>query len=333
MDPEQITVESLPKLDIKALALDKEKFGALSFDSSCPLLENLREIFVELDELNFPKKLTHPEGEKINALRQEFLNLVKQLAAFDPAIDSNFSGTVRDNYNQNVTNFYNSNFPGLRGPLTYLRQQAPKELDTKKLQEAQKQAAKAKQDYDQLSKQLEAKLKSLEERKQQVEAKHGEIAAVTFGKHFESQAFEYDKASKIWLTRGMWAFGPLTLVITLNLIIYFFAPSLKYIFTVEYGVIKAGFLILLSYAVGFCSRQYSINSNLAAIEKHRKNVAETLIDFYSSIESEDVKAQVVQRGSDAMFKHLSSGYIKTPRDEGPVQQIISGIPIPKIHQD
>lgn len=319
MNPEEISRESLDKLSIKTLALNKEKFGTLTFDESYPLLEKLQKLFIELEELGYKDIISQPEIAQIDQYIEQLLNHLKQLAGFD--LSTGFNKDMHDGFENTVKSFYEEVFRNLRNILVYLRQEAAlKSQDVKELQKQQKVAVQAEKEYKTLSNQLKEKLEALEKREGEVEAKHGEVAAVIFGKHFESQAKEYTQRAKDWEVRRTNFFKWLLFIIIGNLGLYLFlfisdklvfwpnfAP--REIFTVEYGAVKLALVGLLSYAIGFASKNYSANSHLEIINKHRKNVAETLKDFLDSKPEQNDRSVLVLSGADAMFRGSATGYV------------------------
>lgn len=319
MNPDEITIELLPNLDIKTLALNKEKFGTLTFDESYPLLEKLQKLFIELGELGYKDSISQPEIAQIDLYIEQFLNHLKQLAGFD--LSTGFNKDMHDGFENTVKSFYEEVFKNLRNIIVYLRQEvALKSQDTKELQKQQKAALQAEKEYKILSEQLKQKLETLEKREQEVEIKHGEIAAVVFGKHFEAQAKEYAQRAKDWEAKRTTFFKWLLIIIILNLGLYIYLfvsdklniwPNFppKEIFTLEYGAVKLALLGILSYAVGFTSKNYSANSHLEIINKHRKNVAETLRDFLSSQPEQQDRSVLVRSGADAMFRGSATGYV------------------------
>ena len=72
-------------------------------------------------------------------------------------------------------------------------------------------------------------------------------------------------------------------------------------------------LSLLFYSLRFASQNYNIFSNLNAVTRHRKNVAQTLDDFLGTNPASEIKDAMIKQGTEAMFKHLPTGYI--PKSE------------------
>lgn len=329
----EITTESLKTLDIKALALDKERFGPLTFDSSLPLLEKLREIFVELKEFEYGSTLPTNIAAEIKRQEPRFIDYLKRISTFDLKVDPNFKYT-HDNYENEVQNFYDEIFRVLAPYLTYLRQEAAlKSRDTKELQRQQKATLQAEKDYKDLAEKLKQELEALRKQKGEVETAHGEVAAKMLAVQFDRQAKEDETAASKWLLLRNVLYWTLIGIIGANFIAYLLLFILNKtgkvglapldIFTIEYGVVKLALLAVLSYGVGFASKNYNVNSHLAAANKHRRNVAQTLEDFLAT--NPDRKAEMLHQGTAAMFKHVAIGYIKREeqKDAGPIYEIVN----------
>ena len=118
-------------------------------------------------------------------------------------------------------------------------------------------------------------------------------------------------------------------IIILNIVVYlcryFSNLDINSFFTLKYGVAKLVLLSLLSYATGFASRNYHIYAQLASVNTHRKNAAETMNDLIAANpDKEDVRAEIIKQAADAMFRHLPVGHItKSENHYGPISEIIN----------
>lgn len=334
----EISDENIGKLEIKEITLDKEKFGVLTFDKAYPLLDNLRKNFVELDDLNYKDKLTAEELQNIERFKVKLLDYISRIHKINP-VDGSYNSNVRDQLESDIQNFYNNTAKELRIPLTFLRQEAAIiSSDAQALADQQKIAAQAETEYKKLTEELHKELDELRKRKNEVSTTEGEIAAITLGKSFETQAKEYDTKAKKWKETRDIFFWILIVLITVNLVLYislFITNKISVwpntqptdFFTIEYGLVKLALLALLSYAIGFATRNYNINSGLVATNLHRKNVAETLVNTLNSPIGEEAKKILTQQAAAAMFQNLAVGYIKKEHqnDAGPILEIIKKV--------
>src|SRR3989344_6232776 len=122
MDP--ITKENFSSVNIKSLALDKNKFGALTFDSAFPILKKLQNFFVELEDFDYKNLLTQNEINQVESYKTNFVNYLQRLSNFDLGKDPNFNKNVRDSFENEIKNFNDNVAIALRSLYSYLRQEA-----------------------------------------------------------------------------------------------------------------------------------------------------------------------------------------------------------------
>ncbi len=338
---EEITRNNYKDIDINSLAHDP-RFGSLTFSQSADKLEKLRNWFKEFEELDFRNQVPENIANDIEQRINQLIENLNWLRVFDIATSLNTKGE-HDDYEVRITNFYNDVFNQLIiNHLDFIRQEAAlKSKDQKDLHKQQKEIIQLKKEYQDINKQLTDQLKKLSVKEQAVESKSGEVAATIFGKHFEAESKNYEKRADGWATKRDDYFKWLLIIIFANFGVYFYLfiaekiswkylPSFppKELFTAEYGIAKLALLLILSYAVGFASKNYSINSHLATVNKHRKNVAETLKDFLNSKPEPSDRSELVRSGSDSMFRNSSTGYIKKDGGSGdnePIGGVLSTI--------
>lgn len=320
----EITVNNIKDVNIKKLALDKERFGSLSFDRSLPFLERLKKFFVELDKLGYETELTEGEKTQVDQWKVIFTEYLQRLEQFDLNLPNTSPKDVHDNFENEVIGFYNSNFPSLRNFLTYLRQESIlKNKDQNSLQKEREVIASTRKELEESLRQLQKDLKQQKARKKEIEEKKGSIASIQLAMHFAKQSNDYSIEAKNWLeNRGKFFFWLLILIVinySIYIIVFVFNSLGKitfgtdFIFSLEYGIINLSLLSLLFYSLRFSSQNYNIFSNLEAVTRHRKNVAQTLDDFLGTNPSPEVKDEMIKQGTEAMFKHLPTGYI--PKSE------------------
>lgn len=332
----ELTQDNLPNFDIKTLALNKEKFGEITFDKSLPYLEQLRDIFKEFEELQYSTKLLPDLVIQANTRRDRLIELIKRLQSFRLA--EGFNKDTRDGFENEVESLYQEVFRNDLQWLTFLKQDAASESsDTKKLHDEHKTVAKIKKEYEQIIDELKKQKTDLEKQTLEVEKAQVEKAAVTFGKHFELQAKEYGSKARGFESQRKVLFRWFLVIIVGNIVAFLYlfitfklnrSPHLDpdNFFTLQYAIFKIALLGLLSWAMGFASRNYHINRNLEAVNNHRKNVAETLRDFVKGSSSPEERIQIIKIGADAMFKNIPSGYIGkeiSSKDGGPIEHIIN----------
>ncbi len=331
----ELVPENLKTIEIKQIFLDKEKFGALTFDKSYETAHNTRKMLVEIQELGYRDKLTINEVRQIENDINRLLQLVNEVFSKNPETDPNFNINVRNSLDDSIINTCQDIQVRLREKLVYLRQElALSKPESRDLQEEQKELTKIRTEYEKTLSDLQKKIEALTVEKKTIENTQGEIAATRFGKHFEDQSNEYDVVAEEWLLKRDNILLVLEIVISVNFLAYIiifigwkagwwfnFPPSS--FFTIDYAVIKISGILLLSYILSFNSKNYSINKNLSTKNKHRKNVADTVNSFLESTTDQDLKSQILKEGAEAMFKDGGTGYLgkMNEKDHSPIEQI------------
>lgn len=327
----------IKEFPVKKHALNKDKLGSLTFDESYKYFEELQKLFTELIDLDYENKLTPSEVLDINNLGTQFLDHhLNRLKDYN--IDQDNAKGIHDDIESQVTNFYNDVARRFRPVLTYLRQQTGLESQSAKdLQKERREVIKVKKEYEKLISDLDSKFEELTKKEKEVESKSGEIASKILAHYFEKQSNDYTEISKKWLKTRSFFYWILVIIVVLNVIAYFTIFILNKlgetpletgdIFTIEYGIAKIALITLLSWGLGFASKNYNIYSNLEAVNRHRKNVAQTLDDFFATNPDENTRSEMLKQGTEAMFKHLPTGYIPKSehKSEGPVYEIINNI--------
>lgn len=342
---EEVTIDNLNIIDIEDIGLNQNRFGPLTFDISVPLLVKLQGLSKELDELNYRENLSPSEISQIDQFKDKLTEHIKKLQVFDISSQPN-PKEVHDLYENEITNYYNDITRNLRSILTFLRQEELyKASDKTNLKKQQKVAIEAKKEFDQLStelktqiNQLNKQIEEIEKQKNEIASGKGELAVKVLAKHFSEEVKINDKEASKWLKLRNKFYWSLVAVIGVNILTYIllfiFGNQLKLVafetrsvFTLEYLLLKLAVISILSYALVFTSKQYSINSNLVSINKHRRNVALTIDDFLETKPDPEVRSQIIRQGTEAMFKQLPIGYIgkSEAKESSPIYEIINNV--------
>ena len=332
----EITIESLNGINIKQLALNSD-FGKLKFEKSYLYFKGVQDIFKNLDDHDYKNNLTQQEINNIDAKKNQFIEYLARLQKFD--IGQAESQQLHDNLENEIINFHDDTVRNLRIIQLSLKDiTASKSEDKQELAKKQKMAAQAEKEYKELSEKMKKELGILTKQKKAIETAHGEMATKVLAHHFAKQANDHQALIPKWKKIRSAFYWSIITIISLNIISYFyilivgnilnkFSLHTNQIFTLEYGVVKLILISFLSYGLSFASKNYNIEANLTIINKHRKNVAQTLEDFLATNPGADTKSQMIKKGTDAMFQHHQTGYIATTKqkEDGPVQAIINNI--------
>jgi len=345
----EINFENVNQVDIKKLASNPD-FGALNFNEILGLLEKIQSIFKELDELNYSEKLPEHDANIISQKKQDFVKLLLQIGNF--TVSQENAPNVRNNIIDQTKNLHKEIFNQFITDLVFLRQEVAFESkDEKNLQEQQKELSKLIKETKAQKEQLQKEIDEFKSKKKQEELEHGEYAVTQLAHHFAQQANDYTKIAegqhidykkikgnykkilkKIfrkggWLKKRALFFWALFLIIIINIVVYIkWRDSFDRDSLIAYGIVKVALILLLYYGMHFSSRNYYIISNLAAINKHRKNVAQTLEDFIKTNPDKEILNQMLMEGTKAMFRNIPTGYnSKVDQDENPITEIVNNI--------
>jgi|SRR3989344_402109 len=334
--PTEINDENVLNVDVAFIAQDR-RFSELKFENAKKKLSKVQKWFLETRDLGYQQLLVPDDIRRVENLTKQLKQHLSDLLMFDNKTTRENAEQEHKNIENRIDAYYNEVYQQLpMRILPFLRQEtARSSADSKELEKQQKAAAQAEREYKELSAALKKDLEELQKRKEEISASRGEVAAIGLGKYFEAQATAYSTEASNWAIRREALFSWLLWIILANLGLYLslfltekvgwwprLAPS--EFFTVQYGLVKLALIALLSYAIGFATRNFNINAGLIATNKHRKNVAETLANTLASPLKEEAKEVLAREAAVAMFQNLSVGYIKKEHqnDSGPVLEII-----------
>jgi hypothetical protein len=330
-----LTIDNIKLLDLQDVFLNRNILGNLVFENSFFYAEKLQKFFVELQELNYEKKLTTKEVDEINVDMQTFLKFLHTVAEKNPEQDQNFNVNVRNELDTRIIRYVEDTLKNHRNKLIFLRQEiALSKPESRELQKEKTELAKLRKEYQDAVLGLKLQLEKISSEKNEIESSQGEVAALRFGKHFETQAGIYTVDSSTWLHNRDQIINVLIGIIIVNFCLYLylfiankvglwpnFPPS--EFFTFEYAFVKISFILLLSHLLAFNSKNYSITKNLEVKNKHRKNVADTMVEFLASNPDADTRSQIIRQGSQSMFVMEETGYLgkMNEKDNNPIEQI------------
>lgn len=330
----EITPENLKVLEIKQIFLDKDKLGVLTFDRSYPFVDSTRKMLVEMQELGYKEALTKSEVDETDRDINKLLEFVTRVRAINPE-DPNFNSNIRNSLENDIIHFCEDVKRRRRDSFVFLRQEvALSKPENKDLQEEKVQLSNIRSEYEKTLLNLRKEIEELNLEKSKIQSTQGEIASIRFGKHFESQAIEYENVSSEWLEKRDQILKFLFWVLGCNFALYLylfitwkfdFWPSLppSDFFTTSYAIIKITAILFLSHVLAFNSKNYSIAKNLVVNNKHRKNIADTINSFLESTSEPEVRSHIIKQGTESMFKVESTGYVGKINEKGhsPIEQV------------
>lgn len=323
----EIKPDNLKVLKIEQIALNKDKFGALTFDKTFPMLNELRKILVEFEELGYINQLTPEEVGEVDGIKNRLLGYIQRINDLNPATDAGWNINLRSALENEIESFYRSSIRQLRNNLVFLRQEmALKSSDQQTIAEEQKAANQARKQAEETLAELKGKLEKLNEREQQIESTSGKIGAKVLGIHFDIETERYQRSADYWLRGAIISYIILIVFVLAGIIYYTFIKEGGWAKVIwQEGAAKITLFAVIWYAVSFLVRNYNVNSHLAAVNRHRAAVARTLEDFL--VGSPTRQSEMLKNATEAMFKHAPVGFIsKAEKDSNnPIFEIANKI--------
>jgi hypothetical protein len=334
--PTEITENNFLLVDVSSIAKDL-RFDDLPFVKARKQLPQIQQWLLEAEKLNKDNLLIRGDLDQIENFKNRLKEFLRNLLTFSNRTTSDNALQEHTDLENRINSFYTDVYQTLAmRVLPFLRNEiARNSRDEQELERQQKAVSEIQAEYSTLRDEMKKELDEVRERRAVVEKEQGELVAVGLGTDFYDQAKFYEEEAKKWLGRRTTWFKVLVWIISLNGAGYFLLfitfkinlwPYLdpKDFFTLQYGLIKLALLAILSYAIGFNSRNYNINMGLAATNRHRKNVSDTLLNSLSSGMTPEDKSKLMSEAASAMFKHLPVGYINKEHqnDSGPVIEMV-----------
>lgn len=321
--------DSPRNLDLASICTDKAKLGPLTFDNSLPLLEKIKEYIVELEDLDYKDNLTVNEAGKVESVKNDFLNShVKKIQNFQVGVADSMN--IKINIERDINNFYNTALTNLRPLLTALRLELQSNNKTQK--ELQLSLTNAKKLEKELREKIQDVSMGIEKDKKEVEKGKGVVSAQFLSKEFDSQfSIHEDKAETYWYPKIRYYYIALFGFAVISFGTYVFIRE-KYPndskFLIEWAIFSLLIISLFFYGLNFSNKNFNIQKNLAALNKHRRNVAQTFQGFLNSgVDDNDIKNALLKESAEAMFKNESTGYLSKDQMQitTPIQEMVTKI--------
>lgn len=304
---------------------EKDEFGVLKFTSSLELLEKIRKIILDIYELGY-EDLTPNEKGNVNNLIWEFENAINRIVNFNLNISN--PGDEKRSIEDYIVNMNNNYLPWLRWVLSYLKQEnASKYTDKKEFDKQLKAIWDMKKKLEDSISQYSIKINEFEEKKQLLDRTGTDLSNTQLSIYFSETYINYNNKS-YWRKVSMWIFYWVLFILIFVLVI----SQLSETKWIEIKSREAWLSILslisvLFYGVTFCSRHYNIIKNIAEVNKHRSNVAETVWPYLinDSI-SPEIKSNLLWEATKTMFWTSISWYLSkndSPTASSPALDFIS----------
>jgi hypothetical protein len=347
---EAITVENAFNVDIPKLALDV-RFGSLIFEQSSKKLLKAQEALKEVFDLQYQDLLLQDDVKRIGNLKKQLAGHLEWLRAFDIGAVTN-AKQEHDSFNSRIDGFYNEVYTLiLMKVLPFLREERRRENpDQQQVDEEIKKVV-------QLRTELENELKSIKEETQKIRttdknvgSAKGERGAARMAAHFDSEVARYEKIKKRWFYGVVGGYVTILIVLawlgaesyasisqaiktsqSIDISNTVGIAAIKNLSNSIWGLVVTKLVILaaLWYGLSFIIKNYNVNSQLVAVNRHRAAVARTLEDFIA-VEQQQANphiSETLRSATDAMFKHAPIGFVSKTEKEAnnPILQVVNDL--------
>lgn len=315
--------DSPRNLDFKSICLDS-RFGDLNFENVLPALEAMKSVIVELEDLDYRKKLTQKEVGGIDVSRNQIQNFANQIQNFNLSVSN--PQPERDQIQNQIEQFYQNNFSNYtRTPLIFLRQ------EIKPTQETEKELQKALVNAKNLEGKLQKEFDKIQVEKEKIERGEASIGTQILSLDFQEQFKLHEEQAEKWYKTLKWFYLAISFAPIISFIGYLLIRlcwSDDKILLIEWGILSILIIAIIYYGLNFCSHNFNIQKNLAITNRNKRNVAETFQRFLESeIDDHETKNKFLEAASVSMFESESTGYLSKDqmRISTPVQEMVTKI--------
>jgi hypothetical protein len=318
-----VDLENVLEVDISKIALD-DRFGSLKFDNANKKLTKIQQYLIEAKDLDFAELLLPNQADQVRNYQARLTTYLQRIQGFDVGSATGNPKGEHDQYEAEIDGFYNEIYEAL--PMKYLpflREERRRENpDERKLDEEVRQAAQLRADLEEELVKVRADIEQIKNTKQEVGSAKGERAATQLARHFKEEARRYqDEADKysLYLRVG---YGFILLLFVVFTLFYAFGV---WTLTLQTGIPKLVLAGALWYGLSFIIRNFNINSHLAAVNRHRAAVAETLEDFLAT--NPTATGEMLRNATEAMFRHTLVGYVSKSdsSSSNPMYEIVNTV--------
>ncbi|MFA6106274.1 MAG: hypothetical protein WC745_01230 [Patescibacteria group bacterium] len=334
---DKITLENVFEVDVPKLALDS-RFGSLIFEDASKKLLKSQILLKEATDLNYIQLLPPADVKLVKDYLIKLTEHLEWLRQFDIGSVAN-AKQEHDNFNGRVESFYNNIYSQVfMRLLPFLREERRRERpDQKQLDEEITKVVQIRADLENELKIIKEETQKIRTADKKVVSAKGERAAVRMAVHFDGEVDRYEGLSRRWFIGVIIGYlFVLGVLIWLGVVTTTFVSkivTMPEIFNKNaiWNALISKLVILaaLWYGLSFIVKNYNVNSQLAAVNRHRAAVAKTLEDFVAVEQKQDKPrlSEILQNATDAMFKHVLIGFVsKTEKENSnPVLQIVNDL--------
>ncbi len=186
---------------------------------------------------------------------------------------------------------------------------------------------KTKNFLDSLTQRVEQILDQTEDASEKVKTLAYEAGIEFHATHFATEAKWSRMASYVWLTAVILLAGATAWYAQVELVRAFeqLPDTASNRSIAQFIVVRLIIVFVLTFAVSFCSRNYSASRHNFVVNRHRQNSLSSFQTFKGATTSDDVRDAVLMEATRSIFAPQSSGYVKgvtEPQAGGPLVEIL-----------
>ncbi len=310
--------------------VEKSKIGEIWFsEDSLKNLLRLQRAIIELEDFWFHSVASWEEKNNIVNTSERWIRIANNLESFD--LKNANSHQVKQNIDEQISFIIDNLFPRVRSVLTYLREENAKSP-------TESEARKIISDLNKIKKEAEESLRKSEIDKKAAEAGRGIASAQVFAHKFLEEAYDNkesaDKKRYTFWIPILFGLGFLLIAIIFGLYCWLLVEKkVDASVRIEFAVLAFTLFSLYFYLLRYVLRWKNILLHNFKVNKHRANVAETVLSFMKSwLEDAEVKTKLLDYGVRVMFEPESTGYLVKDQMEvsSPISPISASLDLSKI---
>lgn len=317
-------------LSIDPESLVRDNLGEeLSFKEALPIFVRLRGLFQDL-RMSTLQELPATTLHQMNAVNAKVLDVFKRIREFS-ATQHDTAG-VRNRLMVSVGEVWHQSYSTVGPVIAYALGTPPR------LREAYENLSDVVGRIETKEKHAENTLMSLKQRgeefleKTERDSDKVEVLASDAGVEFHARHFAIEAkwsriASYVWLTAAIILAAAVVGYAEVELVRAFekLPDQASNRLIAQFIIVRLIVVSVLTFAVSFCSRNYSASRHNFVVNRHRQNSLSSFQTFKGAATSDDVKDAVLMEATRSIFAAQSSGYVKgvtEPQAGGPLVEIL-----------
>lgn len=310
--------------------VEKSKIKEIWFsEDSLKNLLRLQKAITELEDFWYASVASGEEKNNIVNTAQFLVKIAAALDSFD--LKNSNSHEIKKQIDDQLSFIIDNFFPRVRSVLTYLKEEHAKSP-------TESEARKIISDLNKIKKEAEDLLKKSEIDRKSAEAGRGIASAQVFAHKFSEEASDNkdiaDKKRYTYWIPALFALGFFLIASIFGLYCWLLVEKkVEASVRIEFAILAFTVFSLYFYLLRYVLRWKNILLHNFKVNKHRANVAETVLSFMKSwIDDPEVKTKLLDHGVRVMFEPESTGYLVKDQMEvsSPVSPVSASLDLSKM---